>query len=223
MRVAIKAALISAITAAVISGIGIIVNSSMMKQSIEKAEKAYQLSKEVFEIQNTPRLSAQIFGESYVGPMEGRIDEVVTTPIAVFNNSDAFAHKVTLDLLIADGTGREVSLNEYFRSVNAPIMYKERLSPREQWLILPPKAMSSPGNSKELYATGKLNFKAKLQLTWTDAKGNEYKFVNLEKLKYVRVEDETVVEGFWFDSIKTYNSIDNKEDLERNWGLNFNY
>lgn len=219
MRVAIKATII----AALISGIGIIVNSSMMKKSIEKADKAYQLSKEVFKIQNTPLLSAQIFGESYVGPMKGRINEVVTTPIAVFNNSNAFAHKVTLDLLIADGTRREVSLNEYFKSVNAPIMYKERLSPREQWLILPPKAMSSPANSKELYATGKLNFKAKLQLTWTDTKGNEYKFVNLEKLKYVRVEDETVVETFWFNSSKTYNSVDNKEELERNWGLNFNY
>jgi len=187
------------------------------------AMEANRLSKEVFDIQNTPRLSAQIFGETYVGPMEGRIDEVVTIPVAVFNNSDAFAHKVTLDLLIADGEERKFSLNDYFESVNAPLMYKERLSPREQWLILPPKAISAAANSKELYSTGKRKFKAKLQLTWEDAKGNEFKFINLEELQYMCIEDEKKVEAFWFDSKKTCNSIDNKEEIKEGWGLSFDY
>ncbi len=237
MRITTKAACITAVISAIVSLIGIVVNSCSMKESNGKAEKAnllaseanllaekaYLLAKEVFEIQNTPRLSTQVFGQSYVGPLKGRIDEVVTIPIAVYNNSDTFAYKVNLDLLISDGTGREVSLNEYFKSVNAPMMYKESLSPREQWLILPPKAMSSPANSKELYSSGKLEFKAKLQLTWKDVKGKEYKFVNLAKLQYVCIEDETKQEAFWFDSKGAYSSIEDRDEVEKHWGLKFNY
>ena len=189
--------------------------------------RACSRSDEIFKIQNTPRLSAQLSGESYVGSMPPRIDEVVTVPIIVSNNSDAFAYDVIIDLLISDGTGREVSLNDYFRSVNVPIMYKERMIPREQWIMIPPKAMSAPNNSRELYSTGKLTFKAKLQLGWKDVKGKKYKFVNLGELKYAHIKDgERSIESFWIDSKATYASYtskDDKKNLDKNWGMNFNY
>lgn len=193
--------------------------NKLSSKSNDLAKEANQIAKEVFEVQNTPRLSAQILGESYVGPMEGRIDEVVTIPIIVFNNSDTFAHKVTLDLLISDGTGRVVSLNDYFKSINAPIMYMERIIPRGQWPIIPAKAIPAPGNSKLLYSTGQLKFKAKLQLKWEDVKRREYKFVYLAELKYVHIKDEKEIEAFVFEPKGSYSSIDNKNALEKFWGL----
>ncbi len=189
--------------------------------------RACSRSDEVFEIQNIPRLSAQLSGESYVGTMPPRVDEVVTVPIIVSNNSDAFAYDVIIDLLISDGTGREVSLNDYFKSINVPIMCKERMIPREQWMMIPAKAMSAPNNSRELYSTGNLKFKAKLQLEWKDVKGKKYKFVNLGELKYAHIKDgERSIESFWIDSKATYASYASKEDkknLEKIWGINFNY
>ena len=180
-------------------------------------------SSDIFKIQNTPRLSAQIFGNSFVGRIPNRIDEVVTIPMVVFNNSDTFAYNVTLDLIIDDGTGRKVSFNEYTKTINAPMLfYKDRLSPREQ-LLISSKAMSSPNDSKELYSTGKLKFKAKLVLSWSDVKGRSYKFINLEELKYVYVVDEVKTEGFWFDSKKTIDTLTDKREVEKYSGLNFDY
>ena len=195
------------------------------EKSQRTADNSYELSQEIYEIQYIPKLTAQIYGQSYVGPIQGRIDEVVTIPIIVSNNSDAFAHNIILDLLISDGTGREISLNDYFKSENLPIMYKDRLAPGEQWLMLSSKAkaLSAPVNAKEIYASGSKKFKAKLQLSWKDAKGKNYRFINLEELKYAVIEDEVVYESFWFESKEVYNSRDNNEGLEKNWGLNFNY
>ena len=102
-------------------------------------------------------------------------------------------------------------------------MGKKRLVPREQWFMLPPKAISAPVNSKELYSTDKLKFKAKLQLTWKDIKGQQYKFVDLEELRYVKVIDETITEVFLFEPIKAFDVINNPKELEENWGLKFNY
>lgn len=189
--------------------------------------KAYWLSADTFKIQHTPRLTAQLTGESYVGLMPPRVDEVVTIPIIISNNSNAFAYDVTIDLLISDGTGREVSLNDYFKGQNLPIMRKDRMTPSEQWIMIPGKAMSAPNSSKELYSTGKLKFKAKLQLEWKDVRGKKYRFINLGELKFVRIKDgERTDESFLIDSKATYASYIGKIDiknLEKYWGMNFNY
>ncbi len=208
--------------------IAVVVCASQVR-SCQVSQKANEIASnagkdvaKVEKVQMTPRLSAQIYGQSDVGKVEGRMDEVVKIPVTVFNNSDAFAYNVVLDLLFSDGTGREVSLNDYFKSINAPIIKIERLAPRDIW-ILPNFIPSVPNDAKSLYASRKAIFKAKLQLTWQDDSGKKYKYVNLEELKYVSVKDAKSVEGFWFESKGAYSSIDNEKDIENNWGLNFKY
>jgi len=157
--------------------------------------------------------------------MPPRVDEVVTVPIVISNNSNAYAHDIVVDLLISDGTGRKVSLNDYFRENNIPIRRRVRMTPGEQWTISS-VAMSSPNDSRELYASGTLKFKAKLQLEWKDVNGKQYRFINLGELKFTRIKDgDNIIETFWIDSTATYASI-NKNDrkkLDKYWGMDFDY
>lgn len=191
-------------------------------QSNNISEKSYQLSEEVFKIQNTPRLAAQIVGEAYVGKWPNRTDEVVAAAVSVLNVSDAFANDVTLDLMFSDGMGRQDSLNNYFKTIGAGTLSILTIGPRMVW-TLPPQGISSPAGSRELYSSGKCTFKMKLLITWRDTKGNEYRFVDLERLKYVRVVDKETKEYFIFESAGKYDSIRNQSEVEKYWGLNFDY
>jgi len=181
---------------------------------------ALLLAMENFKIQNTPRLTAKSIGRVYAGPIQNRIDEVITVPITVFNNSDAFAYDVVLDLLFSDGTGREVSLNDYFKSVRLPITRKERMKKGEPWSLN--FAPSAPNNAKDIYLAGEKKFKIKLQLEWKDAKGRKYKFVELAELTPSE-SIEGVSPQFWFESKGSYNSIDDPEEIDNSWGMNFNF
>ncbi len=185
------------------------------------AQKANDIAEEVSNIQNIPRLSAQVV-EANVGRIEGRMDDVVLMLINVYNNSNAFAHAVELDVIISDGTGRVASLNEDAKQKNLPIIYRESLGPGD-YLIFLVKPSTFP-NARGNYSSGKNIFKAKLQLSWKGPKNNvEYRYLNLMELKYFFIEEQKTIEGFWFDSKNAYNSIDNNKELEENWGLNFIY
>lgn len=178
------------------------------------------LYNEVFKIQNTPRLTVKSQGKVYIGRIQGRIDEIVSVPIVISNSSDAFAYDVTLDLLFSDGTGREVSLNDYFKSVRLPIIRKERLNKGETWsLNFTP---SGPNNAEQIYLSGEKKFKIKLQLTWRDAKGKEYKFVELAELMPSESIEGTSPQ-FWFESRASYSSIDDPKEIDKHWGMNFDF
>lgn len=183
--------------------------------------EANKIAKEVFDIQNTPRLFAYIVVPSYVGVVADRTDEVVTMAIIVSNNSNAFAYNVEVDVIFADGSGRMISFNEQQKKIPAPRLFKDRLTPGEPWVIK--ISPSTYPNAKENYTSGKTKCKAKIQVMWKGVKGEEYKFINLEELRFSRVEDKQITEFFWFDSLNNYSSIDNSKDVDKNWGLSFNY
>ncbi len=171
-------------------------------------------------IRSVPRLSATAsLGTVYVGAMEGRVDDVVSVPMVVFNNSDSFAHDLIVDLLFADGTGREGSLNEYFRSVNAPIISRKRLEKGAVWNV-GTRAISAPKNANELYESGKLKFKVKIQVQWKDDIGMSYRFIELAELVHVNAI-ESYGGGFWFKSLGSHSSIDEPNEVNRYWGLPF--
>ncbi|MDP3732686.1 MAG: hypothetical protein Q8R31_06695 [Candidatus Omnitrophota bacterium] len=185
------------------------------------SREANKIAKEVFDIQNTPRLFAFIASPSYAGSVPNRTDEIVSVPIVISNNSNAFAYNVEVDVIFADGTGKVISLNEQEKKIPAPAIFKDRLTPSEQWVIgtFP---STFPG-ARESYILGKSKCKAKLQVKWKGAKGEKYKFINLEELKFARITDKVVTEYFWFDSLNNYSSIDDPKEVDKNWGMNINY
>ncbi|OGX35202.1 MAG: hypothetical protein A3B73_04425 [Omnitrophica WOR_2 bacterium RIFCSPHIGHO2_02_FULL_63_39] len=176
--------------------------------------RADQRATELFKIQHTPRLTVTTgTGAVVVGPMPGRQDPIVEVPMFVFNGSEAFAYDVTLDLLYWDGTGRSGSLNDYFRGIGAPIMQQRTMAKAGLWVV-GSRAISA--EKREKYQSRDLQFKVQLQLSWKDAEGKEYRFIELAELKYV-----PPIEGyqgrFWFDSKGSYSSLDDPAKVEEYW------
>ncbi len=179
-------------------------------------------SRQAIQPQEVPRLSVTCGRDAvHVGPTPGRIDEVVEIPMTVFNNSSLVAYDLVLDVLFSDGTGREAGLNEYFKSIDAPPLGIPRLVGGAEWRV-PTPAISAPPNAKQLYASGKLHFKIKLQLTWKDGAGTEHKFVELASLQYVAAR-ERYSDAFWFKPVASYNSVENPDELKNQWGLPFKF
>ena len=160
-------------------------------------------------------------GAVQVGKNPGRIDEIVGVPATVLNNTGETIFDLVLDILFSDGTGRQGSLNEYFESVGAPAISFPAL-PRDQMWTIPQQAISAPNNAKELYASGRREFKVKLQLIWKDGHGHEHRAIELAKLHYLK-EREGYTDAFWFKSYGSYDSGKNREALEKRWGLSFDF
>lgn len=195
-------------TLAAVAGIGMF---ALKSYDVAKEKRATAVPRVI--TLAVPRIGVQ------VGKMLGRIDDVVEVPANVSNSSGETAFNLVLDILFSDGTGRKASLNEYLQSVGGPPI-SLRLLPTDQSWNIPPQAISAPPNAKALYSSGEREFKVKLQLTWKDASNREHQVLELAKLRYLK-EREGYPGVFWFDSIGSYSSERNQEDLRRHWGLGF--
>ena len=170
--------------------------------------------------QTIPRVIAELRPESvYVGKMQGRIDEAVTIPITIRNLTDTIARDVVVDLLISYDGGKEgVSLNEYFRGINAPVIHRESLG-REAW-NLPSLAPSVIGNAVELYRSGKVKCKIKIPVEWKDLEGKEYRAICLAELTY-KNRIEAYPEQFWWESRGCFDSENSEPMIRKHWGKSF--
>ena len=170
-----------------------------------------------WQIQQVPRLTATAsIGEVFVGRSPSRIDDLVSVPMHVFKQNTASAYDVELDLVFADGTGREVSLNDYQRGINAPIIETKTIgahwSPGTSF-------MSAPQHQR--YESGDLRARAKLQLTWKDGEGRQHRFVELSELAQSEVVEGHFGGRFWWKPIASYSSLDGPEKVREHWGLPF--
>lgn len=176
------------------------------------------------EEQKTPHLSIDLrFGGVSIGPTEGRQDEVVTIPITVWNNSEAVALNVVLNLLISDGTGREADLNAYAKKMGSPVNQISRLGRNEPWrLSLAPSVMP---NAKEQYKTGARRCKIIVQLTWQDVREKSYSQATLAELKYVPAIERYSEYFFWNpeQSFSSYGGRKEQRELKRHWTLPFKF
>ena len=121
-----------------------------------------------------PRLSVDVgWQQAYVGVGGGiippRQDNVVTVPIAVYNNSEAPALNLELNLLISDGSGRAIDLNQELKKDGQGTNRLGRLDKSLPWrLTIAP----SVNPNREQYKSG-ANCKIQVQLTWEDARGKK--------------------------------------------------
>ena len=108
------------------------------------------------------------------GLMPPRQDNVVTVPIAVFNNSEVPALNLEFNLLLSDGSGRDIDLNHALKKDGQGTNQLGRLDPSRPWrLSLAP----SVNPNREQYKSGVFGGKAQVQLTWEDVRGRVYSHI----------------------------------------------
>ena len=187
------------------------------------AFEANQIAKESQRLQRIPRLSVELRPEQvHVGPMPGRVDNVVTVPITVHNSGGGEAYDVVVDLVILyDNREKGTSLNDYFRQINSPIMHKATLAPGEKWNV-PSLAPSVANNAEEVYKTGSLECKIKVPLIWHDIDGKEYRWVTLAQLEY-KPRVEGYRDFFWWAVRGSFASLREPNETGRHWGLIFEF
>jgi hypothetical protein len=170
-----------------------------------------------------PRLSVDVgWQPAYVGAGSGiippRQDNVVTVPIAVYNNSEVPALNLELNLLLSDGSGRDIDLNQELQKDGQGTNRLGRLDKVRPWrLSLAP----SVNPNREQYKSGAFNCKAQAQLTWEDVRGGTYRQVTLIQLKYAKPV-ETYPERFFWERVAAYSSYGGRTErvlLKNRWGL----
>ena len=186
-------------------------------QSITIAERQYQL-------QITPHLSVSLSKDSaYVGSGKPtRQDDLICVPITVFNNSDAYALDVEVNLLMSYAKGAEVDLNAYLRKKKRNVVQVERMEKGTQWRI-PQRNMCISVNPSEFYKSGRETCRVKVQVTWSDSLRRQHRLVHLAELVLAEV-DETVPEHFWFHTVASYSTLGGWKEkwlVNRYWGLPF--
>lgn len=186
---------------------------------------ANKYTKNQIDLQKTPFLSAEIRPERvHVGPVNGRIDEVVTIPVTIHNNGKPTAYKVEVDVVIlvdSKQSSEGVSINSYLREINAPIVGRETLAGNATW-NLSPMGPSVVGNAFEIYKSGKTECKIKILLSWQDSEGKEFKWATLAKLQY-KPRIEVFSDSFWWEVMDTLTSWQNPEKIKKHWGLKFTF
>ena len=169
-----------------------------------------------------PRLSVDAGWQlAYVGAGNGiippRQDNVVTVPVAVYNNSEVPALNLELNLLLSDGSGRDIDLNHELKKDGQGTNRLGRLDKSKPWqLSLAP----SVNPNREQYKSGAFDCKAQVLLTWEDVRGRTYSQITLAQLRYAK-QVETYHEKFFWERIASYSSYGNRTDralLKRRWG-----
>lgn len=150
-----------------------------------------------------------------VGRFPGIVDEAVTAIVHVVNVSDETAIDVGFDFLFHDGWRKVSFLEDWYRPQQLPPPYIPRLGrgERASWRFAPRVG----ANAVEAYRTGRLRFRAKLQLMWRDLDGRAYRFVQLARLVY-SPPHEGFAGAFRFSNEGRYSSLDNSSKVDRLWG-----
>ena len=169
-----------------------------------------------------PRVSVDVSWRlAYVGAGSGviprRQDNVVTVPIAVYNNSEVSALNLEMNLLLSDGSGRDIDLNEELRKDGQGINRLGRLDKFAPWRL---SIAPSVNPNREQYKSGDFNCKAQVQLTWEDVRGKTYSQLTLMRLKYAKAV-ETYPEKFFWERIASYSNYGGRAEqamLKRRWG-----
>ncbi len=184
--------------------------------------QANQIAGKSYELSITPRLSvATNFRTSHVGASGGQ-DEVICVPVAIFNNSSAYALDVEFDVLMSRAKGEEVSLNQYLRSKNQLPPYRSRLAPGAEWQSRTNEfCISVVNNAIETYKSGKEQCKVQINLAWRDIQRKQHRLVHLAQLVYAAPSDRS---GgyFWFERVGSYETLAGILgwwQVHRHWGL----
>ena len=170
-----------------------------------------------------PRLSVDVGWQlAYVGAgsriIPPRQDNVVTVPIAVYNNSEVSALNLELNLLLSDGSGRDIDLNQELRKDGQGTNRLGRLDKPTPWRL---SIAPSVNPNREQYKSGAFNCKAQVQLTWEDVRGKAYSQITLIQLRYARAV-ETYPEKFFWERIASYSSYGGRAEqtlLTKRWGF----
>jgi len=170
-----------------------------------------------------PRLSVDVgWQPAYVGDGKGvippRIDNVVTVPIAVYHNSGDPALNLELNLLMSDGSGREIDLNQALRKDGQGTNRLGRLDQSAPWRL---SIAPSVNPNREQYQSGAFNCKIAVQLTWEDTQGRAYSQVTLAQLRYSKAV-ERYPERFFWERVASYSSYSSRKDrdlLRKHLGL----
>ena len=172
---------------------------------------------------NIPRLSVDVGWQlAYVGAGSGMVpprqDNVVTMPIAVYNNSEVPALNLECNLLLSDGSGRDIDLNHELKKDGPGTNRLGRLDPSTPWrLSLAP----SVNPNREQYKSGAFDGKAQVQLTWEDSRGRRYSQITLAQLRYAK-RVETYPEKFFWERMASYSNYGNRREqnlLKKRWGF----
>lgn len=170
-----------------------------------------------------PRLSVDMGWQlAYVGAGSGilppRRDNVITVPISVYNNSEVPALNLELNLLLSDGSGRDIDLNHELKKDEQGTNRHGRLDRSKPWrLSLAP----SVNPNREQYKSGEFAAKAQVQLTWEDIRGRSHSQITLAQLRYAK-QVETYPEKFFWERIASYNSYGHRRErdlLKKRWGI----
>ena len=139
-------------------------------------------------------------------------------PIAVYNNSEVPALNLECNLLLSDGSGRDIDLNHELKKDGPGTNRLGRLDQSTPWrLSLAP----SVNPNREQYKSGAFDGKAQVQLTWEDSRGRRYSQITLAQLRYAK-QVETYPEKFFWERTASYTSYGNRKErdlLKRCWGL----
>ena len=170
-----------------------------------------------------PRLSVDVRWQLvYVGAGSGiippRQDNVVTLPIAVYNNSEVPALNLELNLLLSDGSGRDIDLNHELKKDGQGTNRLGRLDQSRPWRLSLAPSVNPNG---EQYKSGVFSVKAQVQLTWEDIRGKVYSQVTLAQLRYAK-RVETYPEKFFWERIASYSNYGNRREqnlLKKRWGF----
>lgn len=170
-----------------------------------------------------PRLSVDVGWQlAYVGAGSGivppRRDNVVTVPIAVYNNSEVPALDLELNLLLSDGSGRDIDLNRALKKDGQGTNRLGRLDRSAPWRL---SIAPSVNPNREQYKSGAFSCTAQVQLTWEDVRGRTYSQATLVQLRYAK-SVETYPEKFFWERIASYSSYGGRTErvlLKKRWGL----
>jgi hypothetical protein len=187
-------------------------------QGNQIANKGYALS-------ITPRLSiATDFRAARVlGPSGGRKDDVVCIPVTIYNNSNAYALNIDLEILMLFANGQPpLSLNQFQIETNQPTTRISRLEPGKKWESHPDElCLSAASNAAEVYRQGTQQCRIEINLDWEDTQRREHRLVHFAELKYAEPTENT---GgyFWFQPVVLYDTMSgflNWWQINRHWGL----
>ncbi len=164
-----------------------------------------------------PRLSVDVGSEQvYVGPGSGVVpprqdNVVITVPIDVYNNSTVSALNLELNLLVSDGSGRQIDLNRELRKDGHGINQLGKLDSTKPWRLS--LALSINPNAEQ-YKLGAFKCQIQVELTWEDLLGKTYSQATLAQLRYSKAV-EHYPERFFFERVGSHSSYGGRTD--RDW------